>query len=422
VVASSVSGMTSAERSDLPGTAAGCVDELAEIEALKSALCARQARLVGQIADLQPDVSRRSLGREVGLARRESPHRGRRLATMGLALVDDHPAVLELLETGVINERRAELITTETADLPMDCKPGADRDIAAAVAADPTMGDRALVEAARRVVHRLDPTGATRRREKAISRRHVTTTSHGDGTATVHGVVADHHMVAIMQSLQVRADTLRATGQDDRTRAQIVADLFVERLTGQSTAASVPIAIQLVVSAETLLGDGSGSDEPGHLPGAGPVPAPVARRLAAESAETGTTVRRLFSDADRLVAMESTATAFTGLLRRFVRLRDQRCRTPWCNAPIRHLDHVTPRADGGPTTAHNAAGLCEDCNLAKEDPGWRHRVTSTDVERHEVEVVSPTGHTARSRAPDPPRAGPAASYVETRPGLWTRAA
>lgn len=216
-----------------------------------------------------------------------------------------------------------------------------------------------------------------------------------------------------MQSLRTRADVLRATGCDDRTRAQIVADLFVERLTGQATARSAPVALHLVVPAETLLADG---DEPGHLAGAGPVPAPIARRLAAESAEVGSTIRRLFAATDRLVALESTARAFTGLLRRFVTLRDRRCRTPWCDASIAHLDHVLPHADGGPTSHANAQGLCESCNLVKEDPGWRHATGSAD-EPHIVLTTSPTGHTYRSRAPASPGAGP--RYVASRSGLYT---
>jgi 5-methylcytosine-specific restriction endonuclease McrA len=98
--------------------------------------------------------------------------------------------------------------------------------------------------------------------------------------------------------------------------------------------------------------------------------------------------------------MDSRRRYFDGQLRRLLVLRDQTCRTPWCDAPIRHADHITRAADGGPTSGENAQGLCEACNHAKEAPGWHtRRVHGPD---HVVETTTPTGHRYRSRAPDPP--------------------
>lgn len=58
-------------------------------------------------------------------------------------------------------------------------------------------------------------------------------------------------------------------------------------------------------------------------------------------------------------------------------VRDGRCRTPWCDAPIRHGDHVTDAAEGGPTSLDNGQGLCERCNKTKNLPGWRAEVQTT---------------------------------------------
>ena len=85
------------------------------------------------------------------------------------------------------------------------------------------------------------------------------------------------------------------------------------------------------------------------------------------------TVRRLFTriGSGELVALESTSRLFRGGLADFVGLRDQRCRTPWCDAPIRHVDHVRDYADGdafkamavgtqrtrGPAAFHSATEL-----------------------------------------------------------------
>ena len=100
--------------------------------------------------------------------------------------------------------------------------------------------------------------------------------------------------------------------------------------------------------------------------------------------------------------MDSRARRFRAGLRQLLVLRDQSCRTPWCNAPIRHLDHVTPVEIGGPTSEDNGQGLCEACNHAKEHPGWstRRRGGPGQV----VDTITPTGHRYQSRAPAPPGA------------------
>lgn len=51
--------------------------------------------------------------------------------------------------------------------------------------------------------------------------------------------------------------------------------------------------------------------------------------------------------------------------------------TSFCDAPSRHLDHVVPAAEGGPTTLENGQCLCAFCNLTKESPGWRQSVVAS---------------------------------------------
>jgi hypothetical protein len=85
-------------------------------------------------------------------------------------------------------------------------------------------------------------------------------------------------------------------------------------------------------------------------------------------------------------------------VRRFILLRDQSCRTPWCDAPIQHLDHVTASRANGTTTATNGQGLCEACNYAKAAPGWlAHTVRAGPG--HTVRTTTPTGHSYDSTAP-----------------------
>jgi hypothetical protein len=174
-------------------------------------------------------------------------------------------------------------------------------------------------------------------------------------------------------------------------------------VTGQAAAAAVPARIEMVMTDQTLLNTGNDSDEPAHLLGYGTIPAELARRLARTAAKVAEEfVRRLYTGPDgSLVAMESSSRRFTGGLADFLVLRDQVCRTPWCDAPVRHKDHVVPVDAGGETTESNGEGLCEACNQAKEAPGWQHRPGPKGA-GDRVDITTPTGHRYRSRPPDPP--------------------
>jgi hypothetical protein len=410
--------------SPLPDTAPACVEELEDLERLKSAICARQAKITARLDE--PDlraagtsrITEKAMATEVGLARHESPSRGSRLLKLARALVDDHPLVLGLLECGDLNERRAEIIVNETSHLDLAERRVADAAIVDKLAQLPCLGDRDLAEETRRIVYRLDTEAAERRRAKALRDRHVRARTRGDGTGEVTGVVADWQAAAIMASLGARADLLIAQG-DERSRAQILADLYVERLAGLPGASGVPVMLDLLMPVETLFGE---SDEPAEVPGVGPIPAGVARDLLDASPEARTAIRRLFSDTDHLIAMESRTRLFPKSLGEFIRLRDRRCRTPWCDAPVRHIDHITDAATGGKTSEHNGQGLCVSCNHAKQHPRLRHHVTSRpDLEPHTTVITTPAGASYDSRAPAPP-GNPADHFVQTRPGVWTRIA
>jgi hypothetical protein len=202
--------------------------------------------------------------------------------------------------------------------------------------------------------------------------------------------------VAAYAALRRAADQARAAG-DTRSRGQLMADTLVERVTGQAQAEEVPVEVAVVVTDRSLLGE---DDEPATVPGYGPVPAGWAREVVARAARA--TVRRLLTEpaTGQLVAMESRSRHFPSGLRRFLYLRDQSCRTPWCDAQIRHGDHVEANAEGGPTSAANGQGLCEACNYTKQLPGWAAREgPRSRLGDHVVELITPTGHVHRSRAP-----------------------
>ncbi|MGB2921326.1 MAG: HNH endonuclease, partial [Mycobacterium sp.] len=176
-----------------------------------------------------------------------------------------------------------------------------------------------------------------------------------------------------------------------------------ERITGRPAEQPVPVALNMVMADTTLAGDDT---ESAWLQDFGPIPTGLACALTGDAAtdtKVKATLRRLYRHpkSGQLVAMESRARIFPKALARFLQLRDQKCRTPYCDAPIRHCDHATPARDSGPTSARNGLGDCEACNYAKEAPGWTVSTTEADGE-HRAEYRTPTGAVYQSTAPPLP--------------------
>ena len=180
-----------------------------------------------------------------------------------------------------------------------------------------------------------------------------------DTMAVLTGYLPVEQGIACYAALRQHADTAVATG-DSRTRDQIMADTVVERITGQTTAADVNIELHLMMPLDSLINP----DHPkaAMIPGYGPLPAELARDILASS-QGRKWWRRLFTapcnistGSGPIVGGDPTRRYFDGWLAKLIRLRDQTCRDPYCDAPIRHLDHITRHSDGGPTSFANGRG------------------------------------------------------------------
>ena len=396
-------GLTDAER----------IDAIAELERLKAAAAAAQARLTEAFEQSQregasptqprSEVSR-SVTAQVALARRESPARGQQHLGVALALVRDLPMTHAALTRGDISEWRATLVVRETACLSRADRHRVDAEIASELSA---AGDRRLADLARKVAQRLDPGAALRRARRAVADRRVTVRPAPDTMSNVTALLPVAHGVAVFAALRKHAESLRAQG-DPRTIAQIMADTFVHRLVGEEAAGGA-VEVQLVMTDRTLL---RGDHEPAHVPGFGSIPAALARGLVREADKSW--IRRLYTSptTGELVAMDSARRTFRGKLRELLVLRDQTCRTPWCDAPIAHADHVRQARRGGRTSLANGQGLCAACNYAREAPGWRADVLQLPA--HQVEISTPTGHRYRSSPPAQPGGAPTTESVEQR--------
>ncbi len=417
-----------------------------------------KARSGGQSRAARRTLTRTGVAAQVALARHESPSRGARLANFSVALVSHLPHTLAALSIGAVNERRAELVARGTSHLAPELRAlvdsevvGAHLDLTDPLAGIGSWGDRELERRVRACADRLDAQGAVERARTAESDRRVTIRPIPDTMAIVSAILPVAQAVAVQAALTQAALSGKAAG-DERGKGQLMADTLVERVTGQAQAGDVPVEVQVVITDRALI---EGADTPAHVPGYGPVPAGWARGLltrdaasspGAESSPGATSgrafdssgvraastwIRRLYTHpgTGSLVAMDSARRLFPAGLRRFVVARDGQCRTPWCDAPVAHVDHVRPHAQGGPTTAANGQGLCVRCNLVKEEPGWAAAVVdpgpSEGSDRpHTVRIATPTGHTYRSLAPPllpelegrppsrRPNAGPGATVFE----------
>ncbi|MEV7661697.1 HNH endonuclease [Paenarthrobacter sp. NPDC089316] len=416
------------------------IDQIRGLEELKSSITALQARAAVALdlaqrqdqAEAGIPVAERGqgVGPQVALARRESPNKGSRLLGVAKALVMEMPHTMAALESGQLNEWRATLVVRETACLSVEDRCAVDEELAADTGTLEGMGDRAIIAAAKAAACRRDPRSMAQRASHAASTRTVSLRPVADAMTYLTALLPAAQGVAAYAALTRAADTARSRpSREERGRSQIMADTLVERLTGKPGGIN-GIEVQLVMTDRTLF---QGDSEPARLHGYGIVPAQWARELtnptaSATRAQPGTPapdpeysvwLRRLYTapTSGELITTDSKARLFPPRLRRFIETRDHTCRTPYCDAPIRHTDHVVPWHAGGTTSLDNGAGLCEACNHTKEIPGWTATTTPGNPARGTADALNlqtPTGHTYQSKAPPLPgyERGAGLNYME----------
>jgi hypothetical protein len=414
-----------------PGLDADRLELVSVLESAKAALAAAQARVTvafdasQRTAQREAGVSPARIGvgvaEQIALARRESPTRGSRHLGVAKALLHEMPHTMAALTAGELSEWRATLVVQATAVLDVDASREVDARLAGRLG---KLSDRQVRAAAAAIAYELDPRSVVDRAAYAVSQRRVSLRPAPDTMAYLTALLPGPQAVAVFAALHSSAGSARGAG-DLRSSDQVKADTLVERVTGQSSAAAVPVEIGLVMTDVTLL---AGDHTPAVLLGYGPVPASVARDLASGedarcsevqggSSEARAWVRRLYADpvTSSIVDGDRRRRLFPAHVRRLVVARDQWCRTPWCGAPIRHVDHAVAHGRGGLTELDNAQGLCERCNHAKEALGWTTQVTTDGLGHAVVTTTTSAGLSHSSAAPPWNPAVCAASTVQSTP-------
>lgn len=422
---------------------AGRIGLISDLDALKSAAAAAQARLTATFeasrraehAAKGQSASRawRHIGAAIGLARRESPADGDRRIAIARTLVHDLPHAMAALSGGWLSEQAAGVVVRETRGLDPQLRGQLDARLAGLYPESLTEPD--LRRAVRRMVFELDPDSAQARFELAPHNRRVTLRPARDGMAylSIYGRWLEVKGARDVLAEHATAVTRGRVPEDQpsgRTHAEIMTDVALAWLSGRTPRQGQPVMVNLVITDRALAGCGDPNrpiNEPAHVPGYGPVPADVARVWAGgepllseewypgEPESAAIFLRRIFTSPEGrdLVGVESKARYFPKPLRDMIVLRDERCRSPFCRNRITDVDHVRPHHAGGRTSYRNAQGLCSRCNQTKESPDW-WVVLTNDLEMpgihaahsghppgspHTTETITPTGHHYTSTAP-----------------------
>lgn len=381
--------------SDLPParTENEAIDRITALEELTSVSAAAQARETltfdmhrrNREAEEGMSIRRqgRGLGAEIGLARKVSRARGSKLLGFARSLLLDLPHTYASLKTGDISEEKARVVAKETAWLPRDKQHQVDERMAGRLA---EVGVGRLGNEVRALAQQLDQKAAVEHLDRCMEERAVTVRPAPGNMAYLTALLPLSQAVAAYTNLSRSAQSVVGVGQSERrTQGQVMSDLLVERITGQGSAEAIPTEVHVVMHESSLF---DADETPAWFPGFGPIPAKTARDFIAEN-EAPVFIRRMYTRPSdgQLVRMDSKRREFSGLLRRMVVIRDDVCRSPWCDAQIKHADHSQAFAAGGETAWDNASGLCAACNFLKELPGWRHEATA-----EELVVRTPTGH------------------------------
>ncbi len=366
---------------------------------------------------------------EVGLMLRVSARTAAARVGDAWSLCTRLPGTLAALERGRITLAKARILDAETANLSPEHTAQVEQQVLAK-AGQQTPGQ--LRTAARRAVLTADPTAAQKRAERARRERGVRMWPEPDGMATLSAYLPAEDAVGVFAVLDEHARQAGFPGDErsmDARRGDALVDLVLgpvapcsegarERTTSQPGGAreSGPAAdaaspagcrcecgrcrrgggvdVRVTVPYTALLG---ANDLPGELVGYGPIPAAVARDLAA-----GGTWRRILTDPTSGRPLDYGTTRYRppAHLAGLVITRDQTCQFPGCRVPAHRcdIDHgvpYDPTHGTGPTNETNLGPKCRRHHQVKQTPGW-------SVTHHPdgcTTWATPSGHVYHSQPP-----------------------
>ncbi len=416
------------------------VDYLAAVEAQTGWLEAWRAEAVVAVAGSDPrvpveggvpasrrDLAERSVEAEVGAALRIAPRSAAGRIASARFLAGPARSAVPALVAGHWRYGHLRVAEDELAVVPREvCEAALDAAVPHAATDTPARLRRRL----RREVARIDADAIARRIAGAAAQRCASLDAEPDlqGRLTV---IAPWSQAAWIHSIadawaRREANTVASpahhagSGQGIRTLAALRADAYTEAMRllavqmHQHDAGLGSRSTDVVAVAAILRGTGTAipvprrqrrgrswadaivmlteatawglSDDPGFVPGYGPVPAAVARELLADADQW----RSFLTDQrGRLTHVGSERYRPSDRLRELVTARDQTCSFDTCGRPSTDcdLDHVE-NFDGRNTCDRNLRPPCRTHHRLKTHAGWTTTITPEGL----VDWVSPTGH------------------------------
>jgi hypothetical protein len=363
-----LAGLPSAELLDVVTAWERQAAWLAAQQSRAIAAAARRLRADASADHGDVELTENLVAAEVGTALRLSPNTAGRRVQVAEDLAQRLPATSEALSEGRISYWQASAIVIGATGLTDEQARMIEARVLPTAGHTTAAGLRRRIERARIV---LNPRDAGERARQAVERRTVTLVPVEDGMAELRAFGPAPELQAAFHALDLVAG--RSGKQDGRRVGARRFDALADALLGGVDRAACPPPVRVAASVHvtmdlpTLLGL---ADHPGELQGYGPLPAPLARILAADNAW-----RRLVHDPITgapldLGTLKRRPSA--GLVR-WVRARDAICVFPGCfHAAVScDLDHRIRVVDHGPTNEANLAPLCPRHHRVKEH-GWRY--------------------------------------------------
>lgn len=338
-------------------------------------------RTVADVRRERRDIAVRAAAADIAVRLQLSETSVRSRADQAETLRERCPDVWALFLGGGIPEANAVIVAQLAGSLPGDPETWA-------LFAERVLGPASRYApgrfrtSARSIRERVHAESLELRHRRAVEDRGVWLTPELDGMATLTAVLpaADAH--ALMTNLDSAARDLRGADGEERTLAQLRADVLVALVPSDcapSRAASVAITIPVL----SMLGK---SDEPATLDGYGPIDLETAKRLAGSAKSwirilthpvTGTVL-----DVDRKTYRVPAD------LRRWLGVQHPLCISPGCGRLARDcdLDHRIEWQYGGRTASDNVAPLCEPHHIVRHGSKWK-----LDREEHGLVWTTPTG-------------------------------
>jgi hypothetical protein len=345
-----------------------CIDAL---ERSTAALAGEKAAAIARFMDVEPrryptgiPDGMKSAEAQLEMLLKLSPTATTNLVGRSMQL-EQLPRTLAALRAGEISEAAAHAIADETAHLDGEHKRAVeDRLFPDAGTHTPPR----LRREARRAMAEIDPALLKQRHAAERKRRDVQLSPGKFGMARLSAYLTADAATAIYAVIRGHAKTLRTDGRSfEERKADALAELILNPK--KRPKPRITTQIRVVVPAGTALGL---TDDAAHLAGYGPIPADMARDLAANG-----TWRRLLTDPVSGEALDYGTTRYrpTAPLTERVVARAGDCDAPGCLMPAHDcdLDHVVPhRPDGtgGPTSEDNLRPRCQHHHDVKGLPGW----------------------------------------------------